>query len=104
VRHKPAPWPKLKGSSIKVNSDSTNAITDVATDLEEFQNTMRILNGLTKEQACGWSAANNEETVGLMVERIVILAGTMRQKIEEFGEVVGRAYEIGFDSKSAVTV
>lgn len=83
------------------DSDSTNArVTDVAGDLETMQDTLRILNDLTNDQACAWCGDDDKEAVGRMVERVIVLTNTMRDRIDELGELVSKAYKIGFESKA----
>lgn len=85
------------------DSDSTNATAqaaaDVAGDLETTHNTLRILNDLTNEQAFNWSSTDNKETVGEMVERIIVLTNTMSQKLDDLSKLVNKAYKIGFNTK-----
>lgn len=88
------------------DSDSTNATTDavadVAGDLESMQHTLKILNDLTSEQACNWSTHDDEETVARTMERIIVLTNSMSQRLDEFSQLVTKAYQIGFGTKGVV--
>lgn len=85
------------------DSDSTNATTDavieVAGDLETVHHTLKILNDLTNEQACNWGVLDDKEAVQDMVERIIVLTNSTRLKLDEFNQLMNKAYQIGYGTR-----
>jgi len=83
------------------DSDSTNASVNplhVAGELEGMQDTLRILNELTSDQACDWGGDDDSEKVGRMVENILVLTNTTRDKLNELSNLVTKVYKIGIDT------
>ena len=76
-------------------------ILDIASDLEDMQRTLTILTDMTIEQACNWSTTDNPDTVGRMVERLIVLGNTTSDKLAGLNGLVAEAYALGFKSSPA---
>ena len=83
------------------NSPATGAITifDVASDLSTANDSLRILVDLANSTACDWSATDDAQTVGRLLERIMVLTNCSMDKIRATEELVEQLHRIDFESK-----
>jgi hypothetical protein len=83
-------------------SDITTGVRqlfDVASDLETNQDALRIMLDLTNSLSCNWSVTDGAETVGNMVERVIVMTNCALDKIRAIEELVEQLYKIDFESK-----
>ena len=80
---------------------ATGAITifDVASDLSTANDSLRILVDLANSTACDWSATDDAQTVGRLLERIMVLTNCAMDKIRATEELVEQLHRIDFESK-----
>ena len=87
------------------DSDSTNAACssrDIPGELETLQNALKVLNGISRDIACDYSANDDREATMAMVEKIIVMANSIDAKLNDFDELVHEAYKVQFALRGEV--